>query len=131
MSVGGVGGAGSGAGVSAGSAAGVGGAGSPSGAVSGGEGVTSSSCEGTSSKDISDVGDKAGNTTYNITQIQNNNMFSNISTQDSMELYSCVQQSNESTEMDLQKLIELMIIMKLLESMNESSSSSGGFSTVA
>ena len=48
-----------------------------------------------------------------------------------MELYSCVQQSNESTEMDLQKLIELMIIMKLLESMNESSSSSGGFSTMA
>jgi hypothetical protein len=125
MSVGGVGGGGA---PSAGSSANAGGA--STGSVSAGEGVATGSCEDASTKDISDAGDKAG-TTYNITQIQNNNIFSNISTQDSMELYSCVQQSSESTEMDLQKLIELMIIMKLLESMNESSSSSGGFSTIA
>jgi len=125
MSVGGVGGGGA---PSAGSSANAGG--TSTGNVSGGEGVTTGSCENASTKDISDAGDKSG-TTYNITQIQNNNIFSNISTQDSMELYSCVQQAGESTEMDLQKLIELMIIMKLLESMNESSSNSGGFSTIA
>lgn len=126
MSVGGVGGGGGTP--SVGSSANAGGA--STGNVSGGEGVTTGSCESASTKDISDAGDKSG-TTYNITQIQNNNIFSNISTQDSMELYSCVQQAGESTEMDLQKLIELMIIMKLLESMNESSSNSGGFSTIA
>ncbi len=131
MSVGGVGAAGgsAGAGAAAGGVGAAGGCGgsSPVGA-SGGEGVTPTGGEGTSTKDISDAGDKAGNT-YNITQIQNNTMFTNMSTQDSMELYSCVQQPQESNEMDLQKLIELMMIMKLLESMNESSS--GGFSTTA
>ena len=124
MSVGGVGGGAP----SVGSSANAGG--TSTGNVSGGGGATTGSCENASTKDISDAGDKSG-TAYNITQIQNNNIFSNISTQDSMELYSCVQQAGESTEMDLQKLIELMIIMKLLESMNESSSNSGGFSTIA
>ena len=130
MSVGGVGAAGgsAGAGAAAGGVGAAGGCGGSSpGGASGAEGVTPSGGEGTSTKDISDAGDKAGDT-HNITQVQNNTMFTNMSTQDSVELYSCVQKS-QSCEMDLQKLIELMMIMKLLESMNEGSS--GGFSTTA
>ena len=69
MSVGGVGGGGA---PSAGSSANAGG--TSTGNVSGGEGVTTGSCENASTKDISDAGDKSG-TTYNITQIQNNNMW--------------------------------------------------------
>lgn len=131
MSVGGVGAAGgsAGAGAAAGGVGAAGGAGgsSPVG-TSGAEGVTPSGGEGTSTKDISDAGDKVGNT-YNINQTQNNTMFTNMSTHDSIELHNCVSQPAESNEMDLQKLIELMMIMKLLESMNENSSS--GFSATA
>ena len=114
MSVGGVGAAGGGS--------------APAGGPSGGEGVTPSSSGEASTKDISDAGDKGGNT-YNINQTQNNTMFTNMSTHDSVELHNCVSKPAESNEMDLQKLIELMMIMKLLESMNENSSS--GFSTTA
>ena len=81
-----------------------------------------------SSKEASDAGDKAGNT-YNITQIQNNNIYTNMSTQDSLQLHGCIQESSESCEIDLQKIIEMMLIMKLLEAMNEQGS--GGFSTTA
>mgnify|MGYP004084389303 CR=1 FL=1 len=70
--------------------------------------------------------EEGGTTT--ISQTQNTNMFSNMSTQDSIGLHnsSPICESQSSNEMDLQKLIELMMIMKLLESMNESGG--GGFS---
>jgi len=128
MSVGGVGAAGGSAGASAGAGAAVGGGASPTGGPSGGEGVSSPAGGEASTKDISDAGDNAG-TTYNINQTQNNNIFSSMSTQDSVQLHNCVSKPAESNEMDLQKLIEMMMIMKLLESMNENQSS--GFSTTA
>lgn len=130
MSVGGVGAAGGSAGSAAGAGAAAGGGVSPTGGPSGGEGVSSPAGGEASTKDISDAGDKSG-PTYNISinQTQNNSMFSSMSTQDSVQLYSCVNKPAESNEMDLQKLIEMMMIMKLLESMNENQSS--GFSTTA
>jgi len=128
MSVGGVGAAGGAGGSAASAGVAAGGGSAPAGGPSGGEGVTPSSSGEASTKDISDVGDKAG-TTYNINQTQNNTMFTNMSTHDSVELHNCVSKPAESNEMDLQKLIELMMIMKLLESMNENSSS--GFSATA
>ena len=98
------------------------------------EGVTSSSNEGTSSKEVSDSGDKFGST-YNINQVQNNTIYQNMSTEQSLELHNCVHGVGESSscnEMDLQKLIELMMAIKILEAMNDSQGgSSGGFSTTA
>ena len=134
MSVGGVGAAGGSAGAGAasggvGATAGAGG--SSPGGTSGVGGVTPSGGEGTSTKDISDAGDKAG-TTYNINQTQNN-MYVNMSSQDSVELHNCVhgpQKAADCNNIDLQKLIEMMIAIKLLEAMNDQGSS-GGFSTVA
>jgi hypothetical protein len=128
--VGGAGGAGAGA-VSAGPAAGAGGT-SPGGAPAA-EGVTSSSGGDASSKDVSDAGDKAG-TAYNMSQIQNNSVYSNMSTQDSTELHNCangIESSSESGEIDLKKLIEMMMAIKLLEAMNENEDPGGGFSTIA
>jgi hypothetical protein len=132
MSVGGVGAVGA---VSASAGAGPAtGAGSTSpGGASASEGVTSSSGEGTSSRDVGDAGDKVGST-YNITQIQNNSVYSNMSTQDSMELHNCINgigKSSESEGIDLKKMIEMMMAIKLLEAMNEDKCSRGGFSTVA
>lgn len=136
MSVGGVGAAGGSAG--AGAAAGGAGAASGTGGISpggasGAEGVTSSGGEGTSTKDISDAGDKAG-TTYNINQTQNN-MYINMSTQDSVELHNCVhgpRKAADCNNIDLQKLIEMMIAIKMLEAMNNNAGpSSSGFHTVA
>ncbi len=127
MSVGGVGAAGTGAGQATGA-----GSASPGGAT-GSEGVTSPSGEGASTKDVSDAGDKAG-PTYNMTQIQNNSVYANMSAQDSMQLHNSVngiEKSSECGEIDLKKIIEMMIAIKLLEAMNESRGSSGGFSTVA
>ena len=80
-----------------------------------------------STKEISEQGEKGG-LTINISQTQNTCMFSNMSTQDAIGIHnnSPLCESQSSNEMDLQKLIELMMIMKLLESMNESGG--GGFS---
>ena len=136
MSVGGVGAAGgsAGAGAAAGGVGAAGGCGGSSpGGASGVGGVTPSGGEGTSTKDISDAGDKAG-TTYNIEQTQNNNIYVNMSSQDSVELHNCVhgpQKAADCNNIDLQKLIEMMIAIKLLEAMNDSGGSGGGFSTVA
>ena len=122
MSVGGVGAVGS-AGVSAGHGS------VPTGGPSSSEGVTSSSNGDASPKDISDAGDKAG-ASLNATQVQNNSMFINMSTQDSMELHNCVNKSSECGELDLQKLIEMMMAIKLLEALNDQPSG-GGFSATA
>ena len=141
--VGGVGAAGAAGGVGAvGAVGGTGAAGSGAspgvGDASGGgssptEGVTSSSSEGTSSKEVSDSGDKFGST-YNIDQTQNNTIYQNMSTEQSLELHNCVhgvENAPSSNEMDLQKLIELMMAIKILEAMNDQGGSSGGFSTTA
>jgi hypothetical protein len=125
MSVGGVGGVGGAA--SAGMAAGSGS--TPTGGAPGSEGVTSSSVGDASPKDVSDAGDKAG-ATSNVSQVQNNSMYVNMSTQDSMELHNCVNKSSECGEIDLQKLIEMMMAIKLLEAMSDQPSG-GGFSTTA
>jgi hypothetical protein len=123
-------------GVGAVGSAGGAGSGAPAGqgSVSAGKGAAPSelsspgSAEGKdSAKEVSDDGAKVGIT--NISQTQSNNsIYSNMSTQDSMELHSCVNESGGG-EMDIQKLIELMMMMKLMEAMNESDG--GGFSTTA
>ena len=129
----GVGGVGSAGGASGGGAAGVS---SPSQGAGCGHGTQGTGSAGDSSpvsndtqstKEISEQGEKGG-LTINIEQSQTTNMFSNMSTQDSIGLHnsSPICESQSSNEMDLQKLIELMMIMKLLESMNESGG--GGFS---
>ena len=127
---GGVGGVGSaGGGCSGGGAAGVSAPSQGSGAQGAGSAGDSSpvSNDTQSTKEISEQGEKGG-LTINIEQSQTTNMFSNMSTQDSIGLHnsSPICESQSSNEMDLQKLIELMMIMKLLESMNESGG--GGFS---
>jgi len=128
---GGVGGVGSaGGGCSGGGAAGVSAPSQGSGATQGAEsagGTSTPSNDTQSTKEISEQGEKGG-LTINIEQSQTTNMFSNMSTQDSIGLHnsSPICESQSSNEMDLQKLIELMMIMKLLESMNESGG--GGFS---
>ena len=136
MSVGGVGAAGgsAGAGAAVGGVGATGGTcGSSPGGTSGVEGVTSPEGKDASTKDISDAGDKAG-TTYNINQTQNN-VFINMSSQDSVELHNSIYGPTKAADcnnMDLQKLIEMMIAIKLLEAMSEGGSSTGGgFSTVA
>ena len=138
MSVGAIGGAGA-AGASGGAAAGSAGAGAAGGSVGAGnspsggagvEGVGSSQSSESSSKSTDDKG--IGNT-YNISQVQNNSMFSNMSTQDSMELHNCasgVESSSESSGIDLKKLMEMIIAIKLLEAMNENQGSGGGFSAI-
>ena len=57
-------------------------------------------------------------------------MFSNMSTMDAIGLHnsSPLCEAQSSSEVDLQKLIELMILMKLLQSMDESGG--GGFSAL-
>ena len=139
MSVGAVGGAGA-AGASGGGAGGASGAGAAGGAVGAGnspsgaggvEGVGGSQPGEASSKSTDD--DKGVGNTYNNSQIQNNSMFSNMSTQDSMELHNCasgVESSSESSGIDLKKLMEMIIAIKLLEAMNENQSSGGGFSAI-
>ena len=127
---GGVGGVGSaGGGCSGGGATGVSAPSQGSGAQGAGSAGASSpvSNDTQSTKEISEQGEKGG-LTINIEQSQTTNMFSNMSTQDSIGLHnsSPICESQSSNEMDLQKLIELMMIMKLLESMNESGG--GGFS---
>ena len=127
---GGVGGVGSaGGGCSGVGAAGVSAPSQGSGAQGAGSAGDSSpvSNDTQSTKEISEQGEKGG-LTINIEQSQTTNMFSNMSTQDSIGLHnsSPICESQSSNEMDLQKLIELMMIMKLLESMNESGG--GGFS---
>ena len=139
MSVGAIGGAGGAGGAgaaggapSSGGGAAVGGAGagnSPSGG-SGVGGVESPQSGDASSKSTNDKGE---NNTYNITQIQNNSVFANMSTQDSMELHNCVhgvESSSESSGIDLKKLIEMIMAIKLLEAMNENQNSGGGFSAI-
>lgn len=128
---GGVGGVGSaGGGCSGGGAAGVSapsqGSGTTQGAESAG-GTSTPSNDTQSTKEISEQGEKGG-LTINMSQSQTTNVFTNMSTQDSIGLHnsSPICESQSSNEMDLQKLIELMMIMKLLESMNESGG--GGFS---
>ena len=129
---GGVGGVGSaGGGCSGGGAAGVSAPSQGSGATQGAEsagGTSTPSNDTQSTKEISEQGERGG-LTINIEQSQTTNMFSNMSTQDSIGLHnsSPICESQSSNELDLQKLIELMMIMKLLESMNESGG--GGFST--
>ena len=134
MSVGAVGG--SGAAVSAGA---VGHAGSASGSSSEGsagaggigDGGASVGEEGISTKELGEKGDSA--VTFNVTQNQNNSMYANMSSQDSMELHNCVHQTPEGEGLDLQKLIEMMMAMKLLEAMSNSDSNSSGegFSAIA
>lgn len=130
---GGVGGVGSAGGASGGGNAAV----SPSQGAGCGNGTPNTGSAGDSSpvqndtqstKEISEQGEKGG-LTINIEQTQTTNMFSNMSTQDSIGLHnsSPLCESQSANELDLQKLIELMMIMKLLESMNESGG--GGFST--
>ena len=82
-----------------------------------------------STKEISEQGERGG-LTINIEQTQNTNMFSNMSTMDAIGLHnnSPICESQSSNEIDLQKLIELMIIMKLLQSMDEGGG--GGFSAL-
>jgi len=129
MSVGGVGGvSGASGAASAGAAAGAGSA--PVGGASGTEGATSSPVGDASTKDISDAGDKAGNT-YNMTQIQNNSMYSNMTTEQSIEIHNCVHgpEKSQCGELDIQKLLEMIMAIKLMEAMN--GGSSGGFSTIA
>ena len=78
---------------------------------------------------ISEQGERGG-LTINIEQTQNTNMFANMSTMDAIGLHnnSPICESQSSNEIDLQKLIELMIIMKLLQSMDEGGG--GGFSAL-
>jgi hypothetical protein len=131
---GGVGGVGGGGGAAAAGGGGASaGSGAGSGAVAAGKGGEAAGLDSpatdsnTSAKEVSDDGDKAG--VANISQVQNNNtIYSNMSTQDSMQLHGCVNET-QGCEMDLQKLIELMMIMKLMEAMNGDSSS--GFSATA
>jgi hypothetical protein len=126
MSVGGVGAAGSASGSAAITGVAAGGGSTPAGGPSGGGGISPSPNGEASTKDISDAGDKAG-----IAQPQNNSMYTNMSTQDSMELHNSVHgigESHECGEMDIQKLIEMMMAIKLLEAMNGDQGSSGGFS---
>lgn len=82
-----------------------------------------------SPNNISEQGERGG-LTINIEQTQNTNMFSNMSTMDAIGLHnsSPLCESQPSSEVDLQKLIELMILMKLLQSMDESGG--GGFSAL-
>jgi len=141
MSVGAVGGVGAagaggaaGGGASGGAAGGgaVGGAGAGS-SPSGGAGVegVGSQGDGSSSKSTND--DKGINNTYDTTQIQNNTVFANMSTQDSMELHNCVHgvgSSSETSGIDLNKLIEMLMAIKLLEALNENKGSGGGFSAI-
>tara|TARA_Y100001970_G_scaffold285306_1_gene404634 strand:+ start:4400 stop:4804 length:405 start_codon:yes stop_codon:yes gene_type:complete len=130
--VGGVGGGGSAAGMS-----GVGASAGASGSVaaSGNTGASApveAAGNSQSSKDVSDVGDKFSNG-INI-HIHNTN---NMSTQNFVEMHnSCsqVSQVNESQgpDLDIKKLIELMIMMKLLEQLSQSNGGgNGGFSAMA
>ena len=82
-----------------------------------------------SPNNISEQGERGG-LTINIEQTQNTNMFSNMSTMDAIGLHnsSPLCESQPSSEVDLQKLIELMILMKLLQSMDEGGG--GGFSAL-
>ena len=129
---GGVGGVGSAGGASGGGSAPVSapsqgaGCGTQGAESAGGTSPTSNDTQST--KEISEQGEKGG-LTINIEQSQTTNMFSNMSTQDAIGLHnsSPICESQSSNELDLQKLIELMIIMKMLQSMNESGG--GGFST--
>lgn len=129
---GGVGGVGSAGGASGGGSAPVSapsqgaGCGTQGAESAGGTSPTSNDTQST--KEISEQGEKGG-LTINIEQSQTTNMFSNMSTQDAIGLHNSapICESQSSNELDLQKLIELMIIMKMLQSMNESGG--GGFST--
>ena len=82
-----------------------------------------------SPNNISEQGERGG-PTISIEQTQNNHVFSNMSTIDAIGLHnsSPLCESQPSSDIDLQKLIELMILMKLLQSMDESGG--GGFSAL-
>ena len=126
MECGGVGGAAAGgAAPAAGSSAGHQQGASAGAVTSGSEGAAAGS--DMSAKDVSDAGDNVGST-YNMTQIQNNSVYANMSTQDAVQLHSCVHEPPQTCELDLQKLIEMMMAIKLLQAMNEGQNS-GGFST--
>ena len=131
---GGVGGVGSAGGASGGGNAAV----SPSQGAGCGNGTPNTGSAGDSSpvqndtqstKEISEQGERGG-LTINIEQNQTTNMFSNMSTMDAIGLHnsSPICESQSSNEIDLQKLIELMILMKLLQSMDEGGG--GGFSAL-
>lgn len=73
----------------------------------------------TSTKEVSDQG--SNGITININHIDNTNMYTNMCTEDSLKLHNnnSIAGSAETQQIDLEKMIELIMIMKLLESMNE------------
>ena len=130
MSVGGVGAVGA---VGAGAAAGAAGGGAAVGSAAGSSGAGDVGSVATGDSNVSS--DKTGNTDAaekfapgsNNTNVNINVM----STQDQLQLHNSVNSVNKSSEcgeMDLQKLIEMMIAIKLLKEM---SNQEGGFSTTA
>ena len=130
---GGVGGVGSAGGASGGGSAPVSapsqGAGCGTQGAESAGGTSTPSNDTQSTKEISEQGERGG-LTINIEQNQTTNMFSNMSTMDAIGLHnsSPLCESQPSSEIDLQKLIELMILVKLLQSMDESGG--GGFSAL-
>jgi len=126
--------------VGAGSAAGAAGAAS-SGAASGGNATPSAgeacnsakNTESNSQTNKTDE-DKSGINVYNNMQI---NQYSNMSCQNFVELHntanSSIASSEESSSIDMKKIIEMILAMKLLETLNDSSGgqNNGGFSTIA
>ena len=124
--IGGVGGGGSSAGISSGISAGSAAGGAKSAGSSSGVSATPEAAGNPSAKEISDQGDKGFNSI-------NINITNNMSTQNFVEMHNSCSPVNEAQgpDLDIKKLIELMIMMKLLEQLSKSDSGGGGFSAIA
>lgn len=78
--------------------------------------------------------DQSGINVYNNIQV---NQYSNMSCQNFVELHntanSSISSSEESSSIDIKKIIEMILAMKLLEALNNDSGgqNNGGFSTIA